>query len=82
MSNRLLNVVAHQLRFYYAVAEAIKDSRDVVFIVLAGKHKTMGSWSKAAVLNLFRLADNLTNFVSVSGPPKNVYIFSGKFLNF
>ena len=26
--------------------------------------------SKAAVLNLFRLADHLTNFVSVRGPPK------------
>ena len=39
MSNCLLNVVAHHLRFYYAVAESIKDSRDVVFIVLAGEHK-------------------------------------------
>src|SRR6218665_726193 len=37
---------------------------------------------RPAVLNLFRLADHLTNFVSVRGPPKNVYIFSGKFQNF
>jgi len=51
MSNCLLNVVAHHLRrFYYAVAEFIKDSRYVgpslVFIVLAGQHKIVGSWSK------------------------------------
>jgi len=31
MSNCLLNVVAHHLRFYYTVAESVKDSRDVVF---------------------------------------------------
>src|SRR6218665_633915 len=30
---------------------------------------------KAAVLNLYRLADHLTNFVSVRGPPK-ISIFS------
>jgi len=35
----------------------------------------------AAVLNLFQLADHLTNIVSVRGPPKHFYIFSGKFLN-
>ena len=46
MSNCLLNVVAQHLRFYYAVAESVKDSRDVVFIVLAGKHKIVGSWSE------------------------------------
>ena len=34
------------LRFYYAVAESVKNSRDVVFIILAGKHKIVGSWSK------------------------------------
>src|SRR6218665_694339 len=39
------------------------------------------SLSKAAVLNLFRLADHLTNFVLVRGPPKIFYIFLGKFLN-
>ena len=37
MSNCLLNVVAQHLRFYYAVAESVKNSRDVVFIVFAGK---------------------------------------------
>ena len=46
MSNCLLNGVAHHLRFYYAVTESVKNSRDVVFIVLAGKHKIVGSWSK------------------------------------
>ena len=35
---------------------------------------------RPAVLNLFRLADHLTNFFSGRGPPKNFYIFSGKFL--
>jgi len=35
MSNCLLNVVAHHLKFYYAVAESVKTSREVVFIVLA-----------------------------------------------
>src|SRR6218665_2810869 len=39
MSNCLLNVVVQHLRFYYAVAESVKNSRDVVFIVFAGKHK-------------------------------------------
>jgi len=42
MSNCLTNVVAHHLRFDYAVAESVKDSRDVVFIVLAGQHKIVG----------------------------------------
>ena len=46
MSNCLLNVVAHHLRFDCAVAESVKNSRDVVFIVLAGKHKIVGSWSE------------------------------------
>ena len=46
MSNCLLNVVAHHLRFYYAVAESVNDSKDAVFIVLAGQHKIVGSWSK------------------------------------
>ena len=34
MSNCLLNVVAQHLRFYYAVAESVKNSRDVVFLCL------------------------------------------------
>jgi len=46
MSNCLLNVVAYHLRFYYAIAESVKNSRDAVFIVPAGQHKIMGSWSK------------------------------------
>ena len=46
MSNCLLNIVAHLLRFYYAAAESVKDSRDVVFIVLAGQHKIVGLLSK------------------------------------
>ena len=46
MSNCLLNVVAQHLRFYYAVAESVKISRDVFFIVFAGKHKIVGSWSE------------------------------------
>jgi len=50
MSNCLLNVVAYHLRFYYAVAESVKDSRDVVFIVLAGQHKIVGSWSKGMTM--------------------------------
>ena len=29
MSNCLLNVVAQHLRFYYTVAESVKNSRDV-----------------------------------------------------
>ena len=45
MSNCLLNVVVQHLRFYYAVAP-VKNSRDVVFIVFAGKHKIVGSWSE------------------------------------
>jgi len=36
---------------------------------------------RAAVLNLFRLADHLTNFVSVHGTPKTFFIFFGKFMN-
>jgi len=31
---------------YYAIAESIKDSRDVVFIILARQHKIIGSLSK------------------------------------
>jgi len=46
MSNCVLDVVAHNLRLYYAIAESIEDSRDVGFIVLAGQHKIVGSWSK------------------------------------
>ena len=34
------------LRFYYAVAKPVKNSRNVAFTVLAGQHKIMGSWSK------------------------------------
>src|SRR6218665_1890888 len=34
--------------------------------------------SKPAVLNLFRLADHLTNFVSVRGPPNKFPHFHGK----
>ena len=34
MSNSLLNVVAHHLRFYYAVAESVKNSRDVVIFII------------------------------------------------
>src|SRR6218665_2787359 len=37
MSNCLLNVVAQHLRFYYAVAESVKNSRDVVCIVFVGE---------------------------------------------
>ena len=33
---------------------------------------------KASVLNLLRLADHLTNFVSVRGPPKKFPHFPGK----
>ena len=43
MSNCLTNVVAHHLRFDYAVAESVKDSRDVVFIVLAGQHNIVAN---------------------------------------
>ena len=43
---------------------------------------TEGILSTAAVLNRFRLADHLTNFVSVRGPQKISYILLGKFLNF
>ena len=35
MSYCLLNIVDNHFRFYYAMAESIKDSRDVVFIILA-----------------------------------------------
>ena len=35
--------------------------------------------TKTAVLNLFRLADHLTNFVSVHGPQKIFYTFLEKF---
>ena len=34
MSNCLLNVVAQHLRFYYAVAESVKNSMDVVFFIV------------------------------------------------
>src|SRR6218665_2790118 len=34
--------------------------------------------TRAAVLNLFRLADHLTNFVSVRGPPKQFLHFLGE----
>jgi len=46
MSNCLLNVVAHHLRFTTLLLESVQNSRDVVFIVLAGKHKIVGSWSE------------------------------------
>src|SRR6218665_1876873 len=42
-------------------------------------HKTLSS--TAAVLNLFRLADHLTNFVLVRGPPK-MSTFSRKISEF
>ena len=45
MSNCLLNVVARNFRFYSDVAESIENLRYVVFIVLAGLHKIVGSWS-------------------------------------
>src|SRR6218665_3265734 len=51
MSNCLLNVVAQHLRFYYAVAEFVKNSRDVVFIIFAGSTK---SWA-LVVLDHFDL---------------------------
>jgi len=51
MSYCQLNDVAYHFRFYYSIAESIKDSRDVVFIILAGQHKVMGSWSKAGMHN-------------------------------
>src|SRR6218665_3545476 len=35
MSNCLLNVVAQHLRFHYAVAESVKNSRGVVFIYIS-----------------------------------------------
>src|SRR6218665_2277898 len=38
--------------------------------------------SDAAVLNLFQLADHLTNFFSVRGPPKKFLNFLGKFSEF
>ena len=50
--------------------------------VLQSEMTTKLTCCRAAVLNLFRIADHLTNFISVRGPPKNVYIFLGKFLNF
>src|SRR6218665_1644465 len=37
---------------------------------------------RTAVLNLFRLADHLTNFVSVRGPPKVLLYFLGKISEF
>src|SRR6218665_1756724 len=46
MSYCLLNVVDNHFRFCYAIAESIQDSRDVVFIILTGRHKIMGFWSK------------------------------------
>jgi len=46
MSHCLLNGVDNHFRFYYAIAESMKDSRDVVFIILTGQHRIMGSWSK------------------------------------
>ena len=49
MSNCLLNDVAHNLRFYYAVAESMQDSRDVVCVVLAVQRNNVGSWSKGRV---------------------------------
>ena len=50
MSNSLLNVVAQHLRFYYAVAESVKNSRDVVFIVFAGKNKIVSSLSEGMTM--------------------------------
>ena len=38
--------------------------------------------SMAAVLNLFRLADHLTNFVSLRGPPQQFLHFLGKISEF
>ena len=46
MSNYLLNIVAYHFKVYYAIAESIKDSKAVVFILLAGQPKIMGSLSQ------------------------------------
>jgi len=50
MSHCLLKVVDNHFRFYYAIAESMKDSRDVVFIILKEQHKIMGSWSKGMIM--------------------------------
>jgi len=52
MSNCLLNVVAQDLRFYYAVAESVKNSRDVVFIVFASLSISASSLVLSEVLSL------------------------------
>ena len=65
MSNCLLNVVAHNLRFYYTVDESIKDFWDVVFIIIAGQHKIVGSWSKGMTTSLV-----LTLFYIVTTSPR------------
>src|SRR6218665_1459324 len=52
MSNCLLNVVTQDLRFYYAVAESVKNSRDVVFIVFASLSISASSLVLSEVLSL------------------------------
>ena len=48
MSNNPLNVVAYRaLKILpHAIVESTQDSMDADFIILAGQHKIMGSWSK------------------------------------
>jgi len=45
MSCGLLDVVDNHFSFYYAIAESIKDSKDVVYFILSEQHKIMSSWS-------------------------------------
>jgi len=44
MSYCLLKVVENYFRFYYAIAEPIKDSRDVVFTVFKSLWSLLFSW--------------------------------------
>jgi len=50
MSNCLLKLLLTTSALYYAIAESTKDSIDLVFIILAGQYKIMGSWSKGMTM--------------------------------
>ena len=58
MSNCLLNVVAQHLRFYYTVAESVKNSRDVVFIYNIILDSTSQLHNRKSLIN-----DDMTDFL-------------------
>src|SRR6218665_1723181 len=66
---------------YFKLNLALQRHLFLVFVV-AFLAAVFSCCSKAAVLNLIRLVDHLTNFVSACGPPKKFLHFLGKISEF